>query len=151
MQGSAYIWVVWEGRMSTTYLALSGIREVFLKTCASHLNTCRIISKCQLRQLDIFSFCSWPQHFMALNRTALQVWWTQLFYCFNKSFHICHCVVSCSVCSSSSMKDFAEQQAVYWISYIISYHSKQTEMEGATTVHAPVTMATERPVQHWNI
>lgn len=57
MQARAYIWVVWEGRMSITYLAVSGIREVFLKTCASHLNTRRIIlSKCQPRQLDTYFF-----------------------------------------------------------------------------------------------
>lgn len=32
-----YIWVVREGKTLTPYLALSGIRKVFLKMCASYL------------------------------------------------------------------------------------------------------------------
>lgn len=58
MQGCAYIWVVWEGRMSTTHLALSGIREVFPKTGGSHFNKYGIIWS---RIFSFCSFCCWTE------------------------------------------------------------------------------------------
>lgn len=87
MQGCAYIWAVWEGRMSTTYLAVSGIREVFPKTGGSHFNKYRIMwAKCRTRQSDILTL-----QVLLPNPTAFHLFRAQLFEL--HTFHISHRVV----------------------------------------------------------